>query len=135
MLGRERRWAEAVEHDHSEYRSEGETHDGSGVPGWGLGCLLFCQFQGAPGNHCAPPGPKAPLLPLTAQGPESLVQTGTGKGQASQGAGQARRPLTGSAFQKGMSRVTIRHELIAAEADGMGGVRWKALGRVRALGE
>lgn len=46
-------------------------HNGSSIPGWGLGSSLFCQFQGAPGNHCAPPGPKAPLLPLTAQGPES----------------------------------------------------------------
>lgn len=71
VLGRERRWAEAAQHDPSEYRSEGETHNGSSIPGWGLGSSLFCQFQGAPGNHCAPPGPKAPLLPLTAQGPES----------------------------------------------------------------
>ena len=107
VLGTERKWAEAVEHDHNEYRSEEETHNGSVVPGWGLGSSLFGQFQGAPGNHCAPPGPKAPLLPFTAQGPESLVQTGTGKGQGSQEADRARRLVTGSAFQKGMSRVTI----------------------------
>lgn len=37
VLGRERKCADAVEHDHSEYRSEGETHNGSVVPGWELG--------------------------------------------------------------------------------------------------
>lgn len=63
VLERGSRWAEAAEHGH---RSEGGSHRGSGVPGWGLCWLIFHQLQGAQGTsmpHWAQGPPRHPSLP------------------------------------------------------------------------
>ena len=60
MLGRERRWAEAVEHDHSQYRSEGETQ-WVRRPCLGAGLLAFLPVSRGPRESLCPTWPKGPL--------------------------------------------------------------------------
>lgn len=59
VLGRERKWAEAVQHDPSEYRSEGETQWVK-HPWLGAGLLAFLPVSRGPRESLCPTWPKGP---------------------------------------------------------------------------
>lgn len=70
------------ERGHREYRSKGGSSGSSGVAGWVRAACFSASFKGPQGTPRPTADPKAPLLPSTAKGPGSHLDTWGERGVA-----------------------------------------------------